>query len=73
MSGLALQMPSREVHRLRAGSGGDDPVRTRADGAVAWRASLQVKTPSARRIHYWVLPSGLIELSRVTVHDDFDA
>lgn len=73
VSGLALQMPSREVHRLRAGPGGDDPVRTRVDGAVAWRASLQVKTPSARRIHYWVLPSGLIELSRVTVHDDFDA
>ena len=71
-TGLAQQLPSREVHHLRTGTGGDDPVRTRDDGAIAWRASLQVNTPSARRIHYWVLPSGLIELARVATHDDFD-
>jgi hypothetical protein len=47
-------------------------VRVRNDGAIAWRASLQVNTPSARRIHYWVLPSGQIELARVAAHDDFD-
>jgi hypothetical protein len=72
VTGLAPQLPSREVHQLRTGSGGDDPVRVRDDGAVAWRASLQVNTPSARRIHYWVLPSGQIELARVATHDDFD-
>lgn len=72
VTGLAPQLPSREVHHLRTGSGGDDPVRVRDDGAVAWRASLQVNTPSARRIHYWVLPSGQIELARVATHDDFD-
>ncbi|HEX2893597.1 MAG TPA: hypothetical protein VHO29_06295 [Marmoricola sp.] len=72
VTGLALQLPSREVHQLRTGSGGDDPVRVRDDGATAWRASLQVSTPSARRIHYWVLPSGQIELARVAAHDDFD-
>ena len=71
VTGLARQLPSREVHRLRTGSGGDDPVRIRDDGAVAWRASLQVNTPSARRIHYWVLPSGRVDLARVSTHDDF--
>ena len=52
--------------------GGDDPIRTRADGAVAWRASLQVKTASARRIHYWALPNQRIELARIALHDDYD-
>lgn len=72
VTGLAPSIQGREVHRLRTGLGGDDPVRTRADGAVAWRASLQIKTPSARRIHYWALPQGGFELARVTTHDDFD-
>lgn len=35
--------------------------------------SLQVKTPSARRIHYWVRKDGGIEFGRVTTYDDFDA
>lgn len=73
VTGLAPQIPSREVHHLRTGPGGEDPVRIRDDGAIAWRASLQVKTPSARRIHYWVRPSGQIEVARVATHDDFDA
>lgn len=72
VTGLATDSGSREVHRLRSGPGGEDPVRTRSDGAVAWRASLQVNSPSARRIHYWVLPDGRVELARVTTHDDFD-
>lgn len=65
-------LASREVHQLRTGPGGDDPVRTRGDGAVAWRVSLQVRSPSARRIHYWKLPSGQVELARVGTHDDFE-
>ena len=72
VTGLAPQLPSREVHRLRTGYGGDDPARVRDDGAIAWRASLQVNTPSARRLHYWVLPSGQVELASVATHDDFD-
>jgi hypothetical protein len=71
VTGLAPQILGREVHRLRAGSGGDDPIRTREDGATAWRASLQVRTPAARRINYWALPNGQIELARVATHDDF--
>jgi hypothetical protein len=73
VTGLAPQIPSREVHHLRTGPGGEDPARIRDDGAIAWRASLQVKTPSARRIHYWVLSNGQIEIARVATHDDFEA
>lgn len=71
VTGRAPQIAGREVHHLRTGTGGDDPIRVRADGAVAWRASLQVKTASARRIHYWELPSGQFELARVAIHDDY--
>jgi hypothetical protein len=42
----------------------------REDGARAWRVSLQSNTPAARRLHYWVLPDGSIELAKVGVHDD---
>lgn len=73
VTGLAPQIPGREVHHLRTGTGGEDSIRRRNDGAIAWRASLQVKTPSARRIHYWALKNGRIELARVATHDDFDA
>ncbi len=71
VTGVAPKVAGREVHRLRSGLGGADPVRTRPDGAVGYRASLQTNTPSARRIHYWTLPGGQIELARVCTHDDF--
>lgn len=70
LCGRAASQPSREVHPLRNGEGGDAPQRVRADGAKAYRVSLQVNTPSARRLHYWRLPDGRIELSKVGVHDD---
>jgi hypothetical protein len=67
----AEQLAGRDMHRLRAGSGGDDPVRTREeDGAVCWRVALQRNTASARRLHFWRLPDGRVELSRVVLHDD---
>ncbi len=70
LTGLAPQLAGREVHMLRQGPGGDDPVRTREDGAVAYRASLQRHTPAARRIHYWMEPGGSIELIKIGTHDD---
>jgi len=70
LSGLVFQVAGRELHQLRTGPGGDDPVRTRADGATCWRVSLQVRTPSARRLHYWQLNDGSIELSSIRLHDD---
>jgi hypothetical protein len=72
LTGLAPGMNGLQVHRLRTGSGGDDPVRQREDGALCWRVSLQVNTPSARRLHYWKLPGGAYELSRVVLHDDVE-
>ncbi|NHB85933.1 hypothetical protein G7085_19065 [Tessaracoccus sp. HDW20] len=72
VTGVAPKVAGREVHQLRTGSGGGAPVRIRPDGAVAWRASLQVSSPSARRIHYWVLPDHVIEFACVATHDSFD-
>jgi hypothetical protein len=72
LTGLAPEMNGLQVHRLRTGAGGDDPARQRDDGAVCWRVSLQVNTPSARRLHYWRLPGGPYELSRVVLHDDVE-
>ncbi|WP_275004813.1 hypothetical protein [Promicromonospora iranensis] len=72
LTGLAPGMNGLQVHRLRTGAGGDDPARHRDDGAVCWRVSLQVNTPSARRLHYWKLPGGTYELSRVVLHDDVE-
>jgi hypothetical protein len=72
VTGRAPHIVAREVHRFRSGTGGEDQVRTREDGAVAWRASLQTNSASARRIHYWVLPNGQFEFARVVLHDDFD-
>ena len=43
---------------------------TRGDGGVAWRCSLQVNTPSARRLKYWQLPGGVVEFDSVGVHDE---
>lgn len=71
LTGLDAELVSRERHQLRTGLGGDDPVRTRQGGETAWRVSLQVSTPGARRLHYWMCQDGAIELSSVRLHDDF--
>lgn len=71
VSGRAHEYPSLELHRLRSSQGGDAPPRIRErDGATAWRVSLQVKSHSARRLHYWQLTDGKVELSKIGVHDD---
>ena len=70
VTGRVAEIPGRQLHRLREGEGGSDPYVVRADGAISWRASIEVNAPSARRLHYWQLPGGTIELSRVVLHDD---
>jgi hypothetical protein len=70
-SGRAHEIPSLELHQLRASVGGGAPQRTRQDGAKAWRCSLQAGTPAARRLHFWLLPDGRVELAKVAYHDDF--
>ena len=71
LTGLDAGLASRERHQLRTGLGGDDPPVVRNGGETCWRVSLQVKTPSARRLHYWVCADGSIELSSVRLHDDY--
>ncbi len=68
-TGLAEANPSRRMHPLRSGPGGEDAT-VRRGGAICWRVALQTGTPSARRLHFWRSAEG-IELSRVVVHDDF--
>lgn len=72
LTGLVEQLPGRELHQLRQGSGGGDPPVIREDGATCWRVALQRNTPAARRLHYWRRTGGDVELSRVVTHDDTD-
>ncbi|MEV5003471.1 S1 RNA-binding domain-containing protein [Nocardioides sp. LML1-1-1.1] len=71
--GRAPDRPGLAVHPLRAtdGTGNGSRQRVREDGALAFRASLQVRTAAARRLHYWVLPDGQVELAKIGYHDDF--
>lgn len=71
LTGLDTELASRERHQLRTGTGGDDPPLVRQGGDSAWRVSLQVNTPSARRLHYWMCGDGTIELSSLRLHDDY--
>ncbi len=64
----AKDIPGRDLHPLRE-SESSQTQRRRADGGRAWRCALQVSTPSARRLHYWKLPDGTIELDAVGTHD----
>ncbi|MCK3771104.1 hypothetical protein MZK47_15655 [Microbacterium aerolatum] len=70
ITGRDREIPARELHRLRSGEGGDDPYVVRSDGARCWRSSIEQNAPGARRLHYWELAGGVIELSRVVHHDD---
>lgn len=70
ITGKASQSAGRELHQLRTDDAGGSPQRVREDRARAWRVSLQSNTPAARRLHYWVLSDGSIELAKAGVHDD---
>ncbi|MGH3353112.1 MAG: hypothetical protein ACRDPS_20785 [Nocardioides sp.] len=72
LTGLADQSTGRELHQLRTSAGGNSAPQSRPDGAVCYRVSMQIHTPSARRLHFWKCPDGTIELSRVVVHDDME-
>lgn len=71
VSGRARTRPGLQVHALRSSAGGGSAQLVRDDGARAFRASLQVRSAAARRLHYWVLPDGTVELARIGYHDDF--
>lgn len=72
VTGRVHELAGREAHQLRESASPTAPyVRRANDGASCWRAALQVHAPQARRIHYWILPGGRVELSRVVLHDDY--
>lgn len=60
-----------EDHALREGDESSRPEVVRDDGAASRRAYIESHTSQARRLHYWRLRNGSIELSRVGLHDDF--
>ncbi len=60
-----------EDHPLREGDESSRPEVIRSDGAASRRAYIESHTSQARRLHYWRLRDGSIELSRVGLHDDF--
>jgi hypothetical protein len=60
-----------EDHPLREGDENSKPEVVRDDGAAARRAYIESHTAQARRLHYWKLRDGSIELSRAGLHDDF--
>lgn len=73
-SGVAHTIAARKVHQLRSGPAGSASRVRESDGAQAWRCALQVNTPSARRLHWWVVPGesgATIEFASVDVHDAF--
>lgn len=66
------------VHPLYDGSPGAEQRVRSSDGAKAWRCCLQERTPSARRLHFWLSPGKdgdgpTIELWHVGIHDDYPA
>ncbi|MGH8826178.1 MAG: hypothetical protein ACRDVZ_01005, partial [Jiangellaceae bacterium] len=72
VTGRAHEIAGRDLHQLRESPAPTAPyVRRSADDATCWRAALQVNTPQARRLHYWIVPGGRVEVSRVALHDDF--
>jgi hypothetical protein len=71
-SGRAHEIHGRAVHELSEGAAARSVLRA-ADDAKAWRCALQVGSPSARRLHWWVVPGAggvTIEFASVAVHDD---
>jgi hypothetical protein len=69
-TGRAKEIPGYELHPLRTSEGGGSSQLRRPDGAKAYRCNLQTNAPGARRLHYWQLPGGVIELAKVVHHDD---
>ncbi|WP_422390185.1 hypothetical protein [Arthrobacter sp. N1] len=70
LTGLADSMPGREMHRLRTGAKGNTANWEHPEHGSAWRVSLQVRSASARRLHFWRGTDDRITLARVGVHDD---
>ncbi|TFC49268.1 hypothetical protein E3T26_00010 [Cryobacterium sp. TMT1-21] len=73
LTGRVKTLTGRHLHALRQGAGPADPHLLRWDGARCMRVSIEQNTPAARRMHFWQLPDGGIELGRIVTHDDMEA
>jgi hypothetical protein len=70
LTGRAREISGRELHPLRQGEAGNAPAYVRhSDGARCFRVYVEQKVPAARRLHFWQLPDGEVELERVVSHD----
>ena len=72
LTDLARDLPARRIHPLRSGTAADSVPRTRADGAVCFRANVETAVGNARRLHYWKRTDGVVELARVVEHEDLE-
>lgn len=70
LTGLADTMPGRDMHRLRGGLPGTSTFVEHPVHGTAWRVALQIKTASARRMHFWRGNDGKVVFATVGVHDD---
>ena len=70
ITGRDREIPARERQPLPSGEGGADQYVVRTNGARCWRSSIEQDGPDARRLHYWELADGVIELSRVVHQED---
>lgn len=68
----AWQINGRSARQMRTSDASGSPSLVRQDGAAAWRCNIQTGTASARRLMWWELPDGTIELSAVALHDDVE-
>jgi hypothetical protein len=69
LCGLAKDLHDRALREWTVSAHGPAEIRDR-DKAVAMRVRLQAGTPAARRMKYWQLQNGDIELHSVGLHDD---
>ena len=66
----AWEINGRNARQLRESEVGNSGYVRRQDGAAGWRCNIQTGTASARRLMWWELTNGTIELALVALHDD---
>lgn len=66
----AWDINGRQARQMRSSAAPGSDYLTRADGAAAWRCNIQNATASARRLMWWEIPDGTIELAKAALHDD---
>lgn len=72
VSGVPKLLKRRVDHSMREANKNTARDKYRKDGANARRCYIEKGGPAARRLHYWLLPDGSVELASVNVHDDFN-